>query len=798
MKTVKMIFAALALAALMTSCTKESESNNESTNKTLEFTAVWAEADGSKTVLQEDGTSIWWNTNEEINVFIGEDASAKFISTNTKPQAIATFVGNALVGYSESSGDFPGYWAVYPYNAENTSDRNSVSLKVKSKQAAAEGTFADKCFPAVARSTNFSLAFWNVCGGARFSVVTEGVQRVVFRSNDGSPMAGKVRVDFGEDDKPQILEVTEPVDSVVLNAKDGSLVPGANYFAAMLPQMHAQGLTVTLYTATQRAVKTISKPITIHRSAFGMLDNVDEGLTYTDATLPEDEDDDTPYEMVDLGLSVKWATCNVGATSPEEYGDAFAWGETEPKEDYSWETYKWSMGGGHSDGSLTKYCSDSQCGYNGFSDYKIVLDSEDDAATVNWGGKWRTPTNDEWKELRENCTWRYTTLIDKDGFGIVGFKIISKIAGHKDKWIFLPFSADRYTSNYDSQKSIDGFWSSSLCTNSYFPSYYYGVYAAFYAYDVSVYASNADVGGFSDRCCGRTIRPVYGDLTLVHVNGVSVSPENATFNIGETIKLTATITPFNAYEKGLTWSSSDESVATVSANGLVTPVSKGSAEITVKTIDGGYSASCAVVVTTEFDQLVDLGLSVKWASINVGASYPWEYGDYFAWGEVESKEDYSWSTYKWCMNGSSNQLTKYCNNSSYGYNGFTDNKTVLDPEDDAAAVNWGGSWRMPTYDELNELMTQCTWTWTTLNGVYGRKVTSNKEGYTDKWIFLPAAGSRSGSSLYYAGSCGFYWSSSLDSGYPDLAYHVCFDSGGVKDYYYRGRDCGRSVRPISE
>lgn len=777
------------MAALMTSCKKESESNNESTNKTLEFTAAWAEEDASRTVLQEDGTSIWWNANEEINVFIGEDASAKFVSTNTKPQAIATFVGNALIGYSESSGDFPGYWAVYPYNAENTSDGNSVSLKVKSKQAAAEGTFADKCFPAVARSTNFSLAFWNVCGGARFSVVTEGVQRVVFRSNDGSPMAGKVRVDFGEDDKPQILEVTEPVDSVVLNAKDGSLVPGANYFAAMLPQMHAQGLTVTLYTATQRAVKTITKSITVHRSAFGMLDNADEGLTYMDATLPEDEDDDTPYKMVDLGLSVKWATCNVGASSPTEYGDYFAWGETEPKEDYGWETYKWSMGGNqYSPGPLTKYCTDPIYGYNGFADYKIVLDPKDDAATVNWGGKWRTPTYDEWKELIENCSWKYATLINVDGFGVAGYKVTSKKEGYTNKWIFLP-SAGYWEGTSLYVNSCGRYWSSSLDTG-----YHGHPTVACHMYFNP--GDRVDWNCFRSRQLGHSVRPVYGGLNMIHVNGVSVSPENATINLGETLQLTATITPADATEKTLTWTSSDESVATVSANGLVTPVSKGSAEITVKTIDGGYSASCAVVVTFEFDQLVDLGLSVKWASCNVGASYPWEYGDYFAWGETEPKDDYSWSTYKWCK-GSKTTLTKYCNNSSYGYNGFTDDKTVLDPEDDAAAVNWGGSWRMPTLDECQELLDNCTKIWTTLEGVKGWIFISNKEGYTNNGIFLPAAGYWGDAGNPTVGTYGDYWSSSIYMDYPGSAYCMYFKSSAedlIRDY----RFCGRSVRPVCE
>ena len=788
MKTTKIFCAALSLAALMTSCTKESESNNESTNKTLEFTAAWAEEDASRTVLQEDGTSIWWNTSEEINVFIGEDASAKFVSTNTKPQAIATFVGNALIGYSESSGYFPGYWAVYPFNAENTSDGNSVSLKVKSLQTAAAGTFADKCFPAVARSANFSLAFWNVCGGARFSVTQEGVKRVVFRSNDGSPMAGKVRVGFGEDGKPQILDITEPIDSVVLNAKYGSLVPGANYFAAMLPQTHTQGLTVTLYTATQKAVKTISKSIAIHRSAFGMLDNVDEGLAYTEATLPEDEDDDTPYEMVDLGLSVKWATCNVGASSPTEYGDYFAWGEIEPKEDYSWETYKWCIGGGqYSAGQLIKYCT---------VDYKEILDLEDDAASVNLGGDWRIPSSLEWEELHENCTWRYTTLIDRDGFSTAGYKVTSKIEGYTNKWVFLPATGYRNGTNFENMGSYGYYWSSCLykveSSGNYWGPPFYGV-SSTGAFCVCLKESGQ--WDYFGRCCGLAVRPVYGKF--VHVTNVSVSPQNATVEFWEPLQLTATISPADATEKRVKWSSSNDSVATVTADGLVTAVGDGTAEITVTTVDKGYCASCTVKVTLE--QAVNLGLSVKWASINLGASTPGEYGDYFAWGEVEPKEYYDYYTYKW-FEGSyviDPYLSKYCTDSKYGYNGFTDNKTVLDPEDDAATVNWGGSWRMPTLNEYQELLDNCTKTWTTLNGVYGRKFTSNKSGYTKNWIFLPAAGCRQNSSLFNEGPNGYYWSSTLNVDDPRYAYFVYFQSNN-ENWYNGTRYDGLSVRPVCE
>ena len=190
-------------------------------------------------------------------------------------------------------------------------------------------------------------------------------------------------------------------------------------------------------------------------------------------------------------------------------------------------------------------------------------------------------------------------------------------------------------------------------------------------------------------------------------------------------------------------------------------------------------------------EAVDLRLSVKWATCNIGASSPEEYGDYFAWGETEQKDVYDWSTYKWC-NGSSSTLTKYNNSSSYG---TVDNKKTLELADDAARANWGGAWRMPTDAEMTELREQCTWTWTTLNGVNGYKVT----GTNGNSIFLPAAGYRYDSSLYPAGIEGFYWSSSLDTGYPFPGYalKVQFHSSDVS-WGATIRCYGYSVRPVCQ
>ena len=193
---------------------------------------------------------------------------------------------------------------------------------------------------------------------------------------------------------------------------------------------------------------------------------------------------------------------------------------------------------------------------------------------------------------------------------------------------------------------------------------------------------------------------------------------------------------------------------------------------------------------------VDLGLpsGTLWATCNIGADKPEDFGDYFAWGETkpQSSNTNDWSTYKYA-NGEYNKLTKYCSESDYGNNGFTDNLTELQGSDDPATANWGGGWRTPSNLQWDELLQNTNSQWTTKNGVAGRLFTSKKNGQT---IFLPAAsGYRGGTSLDYAVTLGNYWSSSLQTEDPNLAWNLYFVSGYCgMDYYYRSG--GLSVRPV--
>ena len=196
-------------------------------------------------------------------------------------------------------------------------------------------------------------------------------------------------------------------------------------------------------------------------------------------------------------------------------------------------------------------------------------------------------------------------------------------------------------------------------------------------------------------------------------------------------------------------------------------------------------------------EYVDLGLTVKWATCNVGANAPEEYGDYFAWGEVEPKEKYTWENYKWCQ-GNDMTLTKYCRNEEYGYNGFTDHENTLYAEDDVAKVKWGGAWRMPTDKELEELIYNCTWIQTNQHGVEGYKVI----GYNGNNIFIPCAGRLNETIKIDEGIEAEYWSNSSASYRYNNYYHISTQAYSMSSSFLStttvDRFLGLPIRPVCE
>ena len=482
------------------------------------------------------------------------------------------------------------------------------------------------------------------------------------------------------------------------------------------------------------------------------------------------------HEYVDLGLSVSWASFNVGSITEEDFGDYFAWGETEIKDDYSWSTYKYSNGNSF---SLTKY---NWSVNNGTVDNKSILDIDDDVAQSKWGGYWRMPTEDDLQELINNCDWEWITIN-----GINGYKISSKISGFENSHIFLPVAGDKSGTSIYSENSDGGYWSSTLYTNG-----------SDGAKGLQIDSNSRGIYVFS-RHTGYSVRPVCHSEAWLASTTIELSESTRTIIPNKTFNLNATV-KHNGATIGavIRWSSDNPSVATVDDKGKIYTWDKGIAHI--KASYSSLFEECTVVVGEESDivhEYVHLGLSVKWATYNVGAISEEELGDYYSWGDVKTRRT-SMASYIWCK-GDEYSYTKYCNNSDYGYNGFVDNKTVLDEEDDAAHVLWGGDWRMPSGDEFKELVDNCTWKWTTINNVKGYSITSNIEGYTDESIFFPCTGYVFGDLLFNSNE-GHYWARTIDTekyikglGAPEhLYFSIESHSAGWNSYRYQGA----AIRPV--
>jgi len=307
-------------------------------------------------------------------------------------------------------------------------------------------------------------------------------------------------------------------------------------------------------------------------------------------------EEDTPVveDFVDLGLpsGTLWASCNIGANSPEDYGDYFAWGETETKDEYSWATY--SLSGGSSS-TITKYCS---------ADNQMVLLPEDDAARANLGDGWQMPTLEQSEELFNTS---YTSTEWTQMNGVDGMKITSISNG---KSIFLPAAGYRKDTDLNSVGGMGTYWTTSRADY------------AMHAYEI--YVSS---GGFSkymaDRSWGHTIRPVVHEEG-VRVEQISLSATSLVLLVGGSKRLKATVLPDGADNKTLYWESSNTAVATVSV-GLVTAVGEGTCTITCRATDGsGVKAECQVTVfksggplcpDNQHPHIVDLGLpsGTKWS-----------------------------------------------------------------------------------------------------------------------------------------------------------------------------------------
>ena len=447
-------------------------------------------------------------------------------------------------------------------------------------------------------------------------------------------------------------------------------------------------------------------------------------------------------EPIDLGLSVKWASWNVDAESPEDYGGYYAWGETEEKSLYYWSNYKFY------DENTEKFTKYSIL-YGG--DNKTYLDPEDDVAHVKWGYEWRIPTVAEFKELVDNCPYEYVAIN-----GVYGYKL----TGPNGNSIFLPDPPCRM---YE-ELLAPGYGAGCNYRSSTMETDTYGS-----AYSIH-FGGNNTYRHSCERFMGVAVRPVYGPeksrITISTGDVASISSDSAVCRgmvggtdtamecgiiYGTSTKLGGM---FDGTKAAIT-SSGDFSVSLKDLEPNTTYYYRAYVYIPSEHLRYEYG-EIRTFRTSDWSTIqcedenhvhaVDLGLSVKWACCNIDATTPEDYGGYYAWGETESKNNYDWNSYKWY----NNNFTKYV---IYRYyEPYIDNKPILDLEDDVAHAKLGGDWRMPTAAEIDELINECTWQYTFIKGVAGHIVT----GPNGNSIFLPCAGYRENKNVKEVGTNGYY------------------------------------------
>lgn len=466
-------------------------------------------------------------------------------------------------------------------------------------------------------------------------------------------------------------------------------------------------------------------------------------------------------QVVDLGLSVKWAGWNVGAFFPEENGGYYAWGEVKEKDLYTLSTYQ------HYDKDKNQF---TFIGNN-------ISGTEYDVARVKWGGNWRMPTLLECKELVERCKWEWVSYN-----GMVGYLV----TGPNGNCIFLPAVGFCAHSELYGWKGSGLYSSSTIYDNLSVYTYYLGC------------SIGDDVcWNYGERYHGQSVRPVLDEIKLNpaiftkevssvaknsallqgYVEGVLTSTFDCRYGF-----LYGTVPDLIRFGEDIYVGSNHE----INYSYLLTGLKDNTTYYycAYLLVDGKYIYGDTLSFTTAKNEeitsghLVDLGLSVKWAAWNIGATKPEEYGSYYAWGELKERNDYTTDTYQ------------YFDKFTYMFIGYDISGTKYD----VARVKWGENWRIPTIAEIGELYRLCKWEWMTYNGIRGQKIT----GPNGNSIFIPAAGIKIGTDIYGLGMYGCYWSSSLYVSDYGRANGLGFPEIIDEPWFNNAREYGRPIRPVSD
>ena len=277
------VFYFLTCFALLVSCVNEDTEINGNLVQQVIYASSESEPE-VKNVIDDTSLDITWTSGDAINVFFGASESSRFVTSESG--AVAQFKGSidVVTGGGEGLDDDTSLWGIYPYDADNTCDGTHVTLTLPDVQEAAENTFANGLFPQIARSKNFYMSFYNLCGCFRFSVENPDIKSVKLSGTAGEIIAGKARISM--EGVPAVEEILEGETELTMNAPDGGFFkPGVNYYFVLFPTTFSQGLSLTYYKESSYATYTYSNSYTLNRSKISRFANRDSGLTFVNIPL---------------------------------------------------------------------------------------------------------------------------------------------------------------------------------------------------------------------------------------------------------------------------------------------------------------------------------------------------------------------------------------------------------------------------------------------------------------------------------------------------------------------------------
>ena len=270
---------ALALAILGPACTRNADTLPVRQQKEITLTASTEGGPDTRTVLAEDHTTVLWNPYDEITVFSAGESS-KFTSQNSESQKQVSFKGtiSVVTGTAEGDDAEPYIYGLYPYRSDATQSGETITTTLPTVQTGLPDSFPDDTFISMGRSHTYSMGFWNVCSGLRFSFTEDGFTSVTLTSNNGTPLAGRFTATFNEEGKPTVVSTPSPSASVTLTAPDGEFLQDTWYYVTTLPGVHANGYTLTASTGFEAQSYSVDEEKTFTRSRFRQLAGLDERM----------------------------------------------------------------------------------------------------------------------------------------------------------------------------------------------------------------------------------------------------------------------------------------------------------------------------------------------------------------------------------------------------------------------------------------------------------------------------------------------------------------------------------------